>query len=105
MVPVDLRPTVEVQPFTPLFPVRSYVLARRPYTPKGQSPFRNPMKVEKALGRYTYILSDGQKWSARHLKRYNDQHQQWMGIEVETEVAPPPVVREQQPQGEVHPRP
>ncbi len=105
MVPVDLRPMVEVQPFMPLFPTRSYVLARKPHTPKGQSPYRNPMKVERVLGRYTYILSDGQKWSARRLKRYHDPHQQWMGIEVETEVEPPPVVPERQPQEEVRPRP
>ncbi len=46
MVPVDLRPMVEGQLFAPLFLVRSYILARRPYKPKGQSPFRNLMKVE-----------------------------------------------------------
>ncbi len=45
--------------FKPLFSVGSYVLARMPRNQQGQLPNQNRMRVERALGRYEFILSDG----------------------------------------------
>ncbi len=44
------------------------VLTHRPQTPKGHSPYAGPFRVVKVVGRYSYILSDGQKWNLRLLK-------------------------------------
>ncbi len=46
------------------------MLTKRPHAPKGQSPFAGPFQIVKVLGRYSYQLSDGQKWNIRLLKRY-----------------------------------
>ncbi len=58
--PVDLRPTENTQPFKPLFLVGSFVLARKPHCYKGQTPYRNPLRVEKALGIFIHPLG----WTA-----------------------------------------
>ncbi len=52
------------------FHVGDLVLTRRLQTPKGRSTFAGPFKVVKGLGRYSYLLSDGQKWNIRLLKQY-----------------------------------
>ncbi len=38
--------------------------------PKGTSPYKDPLKVDKVLGQYTFMLSNGQRWSACHMKRW-----------------------------------
>ncbi len=56
----------------PLFRPGEMVLVRAGPVPKGRSPYRGPLKVVRVLGRYTFELSDGQKWSARQMKRWID---------------------------------
>ncbi len=34
------------------------------------SPYKGSLKVEKVLGRYTFWLSDGQRWSAFRMKHW-----------------------------------
>jgi hypothetical protein len=46
------------------------VLARRPHVLKGQSPFSKPLRITEVLGQWTYLLSDGQIWNARRIRRY-----------------------------------
>ncbi len=36
--------------------------------PKGFSPYSGPYNVIEVLGRYSFQLSDGQKWSMRAMK-------------------------------------
>ncbi len=55
----EVQPTVGAQPFKPLFLVGSFVLPREPQSLKGQTQYRMPMQVERTLGCYSYILSDG----------------------------------------------
>ncbi len=50
------------------FHVGDLILTQRLQTPKGHSPFAGPFKVVKVVGRYSYILSDGQKWNTEWLK-------------------------------------
>ncbi len=59
--------TVQTVLCKPLFSVGSLVLARRTRRTRGPMPSRNLMRVEVVLGRYNYILSDGNHWSARRL--------------------------------------
>ncbi len=40
--------------------------------PKGSSPYRGLYIITKVLGRYTFCLSDGQRWSAHAMKRWYD---------------------------------
>ncbi len=51
----------------PLFRVGSLVLAQRSRKDTGRLPDTEPMTVKWALGRYDFILSDGNRWSARQL--------------------------------------
>ena len=46
------------------------VRVKRPHAPKGQSPWSKPLTVTKALGNWTYELSDGQIWNARRMRNY-----------------------------------
>ncbi len=62
------------------------VLTRCPQTPKGQTPFAGPFKVVKVVGRYSCILSDGQKWNTCLLKCYTP-HTTWTDI-----LASPPLL-------------
>ncbi len=48
----------------PLFRPGEQVLVKAGPVPKGTSPYWGPCTVEKVLGRYTFVLSDGQCWSA-----------------------------------------
>ncbi len=74
------------------FAIRDLVLTKQPQTPKGCSPYAGPYQVIKVVGRYTYRLSDGQKWNCCHLKRYLPNLAEW------TELAPQFFI---QPQGGV----
>ncbi len=71
------------------FAVRDLVLMKQPQTPKGQR--AGPFRVIEIVSRYTYRLSDGQKWNCCHLKRYLPSPVEW------TELAPQLLI---QPQGE-----
>ncbi len=51
----------------PLFHPGELVLIRAGPVPKGLSPYRGPYEVKKALRCYTFILSDGQRWSAHRM--------------------------------------
>ncbi|MCP3667901.1 MAG: transposase family protein [Gammaproteobacteria bacterium] len=57
------RPQFEVGDFVRYKKPRSTVL-------KGMSPLSQPLRVVKVLGRYSFLLADGQKWNARRLSRY-----------------------------------
>ncbi len=72
---------VALQKLRPLFNKGEQVLAKRPHCPKGQSPYSGPLTVTEVLDRYSFKLSDGQKWSARCLKEYYAPEGQWMGFE------------------------
>ncbi len=74
------------------FAIRDLVLANQPQMPKGQSPYASPFWVIEVVGRYTYQLSNGQKWNCRRLKRYLPSPVEW------TELAPQLL---NQPQGGV----
>ncbi len=52
----------------PLFHQGEKVLVHAGQVPKGASPYRGPYTVVHILGQYTFLLSDRQNWSARHLK-------------------------------------
>ncbi len=54
----------------PLFCPGELVLIRAGPIPKGASPYKGPLKMEKVLGCYTFMLSDGQRWSTCHMKRW-----------------------------------
>ncbi len=52
----------------PLFRVGSLVSARISHRNMGRQPSRgSPMGVKQVLGRYKFVLSDGERWSARRL--------------------------------------
>ncbi len=55
--------------------------------PKGTSPYRGPYTIIRVLGRYTFILSDGQRSSAHRMKRWI-YDPLWMVIDQEPEAAP-----------------
>jgi transposase InsO family protein len=59
-------------PKTPLRPyiVGSWVTVRNPSTPKGLPPRSRPLRVEKILGNWNYLLSDGQVHNARRMSRF-----------------------------------
>ncbi len=63
------QPNSQASPFRPLFRVGSFVLARRPRGQRGRLKDQRRMRVERALGRYQFILSDGEQWSARQLMK------------------------------------
>jgi hypothetical protein len=44
------------------------VLTKLPHVPKGASPWSQPKTVDRVLGAYTFLLSDGQVWNARKMK-------------------------------------
>ncbi len=89
----------------PLFRPGEQVLVKAGPVPKGTSPYRGPYTVEKVLGRYTFVLSDGQRWSARRMKRwYYEPLLQTSGVEYEGSVQGPPVVNERQAEGQQMPR-
>ena len=46
------------------------VLVKRPFTPKGMSPFQGPRTVKEVLSYYSFLLDDGQVWNARKLKPF-----------------------------------
>ncbi len=46
------------------------VLTRRPKILKGHSPYAGPFHIVRVIGRYSYFLSDEQKWNTRLLKCY-----------------------------------
>ncbi len=56
----------------PLFRVGESILVKAGQVPKGSSLYRGPYEVIEVLGRYSFQLSDGQKWSARAMKRWID---------------------------------
>ncbi len=56
----------------PLFRVGESILVKAGQVPKGSSLYRGPYKVIKILGRYSFRLSDGQKWSTRAMKWWID---------------------------------
>ncbi len=56
----------------PLFQVGERMLVKAGPVPKGSSPYRGPYVITKVLGCYTFCLSDGQRWSARVMKRWYD---------------------------------
>ncbi|MCP4542583.1 MAG: hypothetical protein GY832_36135 [Chloroflexi bacterium] len=66
----------------PLFHPGEMVLVRAGPVPKGRSPYCGLLKVVRVLGRYTFELSDGQKWSTRQMKR-------WIDLSAEVPLEPP----------------
>ncbi len=44
------------------------VLVRAGPVPEGTSLYKGPLKVERVLGHYTFMLSDGQRWSTCRMK-------------------------------------
>ncbi len=54
----------------PLYRPGDLILVRTGPVPKGMSPYKGPLKVEKVLGHYTFWLSNGQCWSARRMKHW-----------------------------------
>ncbi len=44
------------------------VIAKLPHVREGQPPYSKPLAVTKVLGFFNYILEDGKKHNARHLK-------------------------------------
>ncbi|MCP3663652.1 MAG: hypothetical protein GY696_14375 [Gammaproteobacteria bacterium] len=53
-----------------LFKKGDLVGTKIPHVPKGRPPYSEPKKVEKVLGYYSFLLSDGKVWNARNLKPY-----------------------------------
>ncbi|MCP3662496.1 MAG: hypothetical protein GY696_08385 [Gammaproteobacteria bacterium] len=49
------------------------VLTKKPHAAIGSSPYSEPKTVERVLGRYTFLLSDGRVWNARKLKPYRSE--------------------------------
>ncbi len=68
------------------FMVGDLVLTRRLQTPKGRTPYAGPFRIVKVLGRYSYLLSDGQKWNLRLLKRILPPRTTWIEL-----INPPPI--------------
>ncbi len=63
----------------------------------GPVPYHSPYTVVKVLGRYTFVLSDGQRWSAHTMKRwFHDLLLQMAGVDYEDLVQVPPVADEAQ---------
>ncbi len=62
------------------FHVGDLVLTRRLQTLKGHSPYAGPFRVIKVLGRYSYQLSDGQKWNTWVLMHYLPPSTTWMEL-------------------------
>ncbi len=52
------------------FHVGDLVFTRQLQALKGHSPYAGPFRVVKVIGRYSYLLSNGQKWNLRLLKCY-----------------------------------
>ncbi len=50
------------------FKVGDAVRTKRRHVLKGETPWSEQLRVSRVLGRYTYVLSDGQKWNQRLLK-------------------------------------
>jgi transposase InsO family protein len=51
------------------FTLGQKVYTRKPWTPKGTSPWSGPHTVEKVLGARTFLISDNQVWHSRNLKK------------------------------------
>ncbi len=56
--------------------------------PKGTSPYRGPYTVIQVLGRYTFVMSDGQCWSACCMKHWIHDPL-WMVVDQEPKAALP----------------
>ncbi len=79
----------------PLFRLGEQVLVKAGPVPKGTSPYQGPYMEEKILGRYMFILSDGQHWSTHRMKHWHyDPLLQTTGIECEEPDQMPPVAVE-----------
>ncbi len=50
--------------------VGNWVTVKLPMSPKGFCPRSKPLHVEKCLGKWRYILSDGQMHNARRMSRF-----------------------------------
>ncbi len=50
--------------------VGNWVTVKLPMSPKGFCPRSKPLRVEKCLGKWRYILSDGQMHNARRMSRF-----------------------------------
>ncbi len=50
--------------------VGNWVTVKLPSTPKGCCPRSHPLRVEKCLGQWRYILSDGLTYNARWISRF-----------------------------------
>ncbi len=50
--------------------VGNWVMVKLPMSPKGFCPRSKPLRVEKCLGKWRYILSDGQMHNARRMSRF-----------------------------------
>ncbi len=61
---------VDLDWLRPLFRMGEQVLVKASLVPKGSSPYHGPYTVEEILSWYTFRLSDGQRWSARAMKRW-----------------------------------
>ncbi len=56
--------------------------------PKGRSPYAGPFRVTEVLGRYTYHLSEGQKWNAQRLKCFLPSPVEWTVLSHPVHVQP-----------------
>ncbi|MCP3663224.1 MAG: hypothetical protein GY696_12135 [Gammaproteobacteria bacterium] len=41
-----------------------------PWVPKGSPPWKGPLKVQRVLGSFTFLLRDGQVWHASKIKKW-----------------------------------
>ncbi len=86
----DTHSTPDLARICPLYHVGDLVLVKGTPVPKGCSRYRGPLRVMEVLGHFTFRLSDGQRWSARSMKRYYEP--QTRATDVESELPPPPVL-------------
>ena len=56
-----------------LYRVGQRVRVKRPFAPKGRSPWSQPLTVVNVLGNWTFELSDGNVWNARRMRHYIDE--------------------------------
>ncbi len=61
----DKSPKKALHPYV----VVNWVTTKLPHAPKGSSPQSQPLRVEKIIGQWRYLLSDGQVWNARRMSR------------------------------------
>ncbi|MCP3668588.1 MAG: transposase family protein [Gammaproteobacteria bacterium] len=61
----------EQRPWTSwsLYNQGDFVFVKMPWVHKGLSPWKRPFTVTKVLGSYIFLLSDGEVWNSRNIKR------------------------------------